>query len=87
MKYGLAAGGVFLLFGPQILELLKKFIPRDLFAKKAAPPSPAAGIGFTESLTSLAEVRQRLIDTGGVPKDAESAIEVLTHALIAGSDK
>lgn len=78
-----AAAGLFLA-GPQIVDMIKFLVPASLFDR---PKLTKAGITFTQSLTSLAEVRQRLVDTGGVPKDAESAIEVLTHALLAGSDK
>ena len=85
MTYALVAGAAFLLAGPQILEFVKALVPWELL--KRNKESSIKGIGFTASLNSLAAVRQRLIDTGGVPKDAESAIEVLTHALLAGSDK
>ena len=79
----MAAAGLFLA-GPQVVEMIKFLVPTNLLKR---PSLPATSITFTKSLTSLAEVRQRLVDTGGVPKDAEAAIEVLTHALLAGSDK
>ena len=78
-----AAAGLFLA-GPQIVEMIKFLVPANLLDR---PKLTKSGVTFNQSLTSLAEVRQRLVDTGGVPGDADSAIEVLTHALLAGSDK
>ncbi|MGA0207386.1 MAG: hypothetical protein ACO3O3_10220 [Ilumatobacteraceae bacterium] len=80
--YALVAGAALFLAGPQILDFLRMLFPANLFR----PKSPK-GISFTSALTSLAAVRQRLVDTDSLPKDAAAAIEVLTHAIMSGSDK
>lgn len=84
ITYVLVAGAAFLLAGPQIVDFLKMLVPPLLFRK---PELTKSGITFKHSISSLAEVRQRLVDTGGVSETADSAIEVLTHELLAGSDK
>lgn len=84
VSYVLVAGAALLLAGPQILDFLKMLFPANLLR-----PTAFAGkkVSLHKALLALAEVRQRLVDAGGVPDDADSAIEVLTHALLAGSDK
>jgi len=81
--YILVAGAALFLAGPQILEFLKMLFPAKLLKPLGSPKT----VSLHQSLMSLAEVRQRLVDAGGVAEDADSAIEVLTHALLAGSDK
>jgi len=51
--------------------------------------SSGKSITYQGSMLALAEVRKRLLEThaDGIPQDADSAIEVITHALVAGSDK
>lgn len=52
---------------------------------------PARGpvISYQAAMVALASVRQRLLATeqGEIPNDAAAAIEVITHALVSGSDK
>lgn len=50
-----------------------------------APVPPAAG--FSTALDALAVVRNRLVSTGCLDEPAKAAIEAVTHALIAGTDK
>ena len=82
-SYILVAGAALFLAGPQVLDFLKMLLPVKLLKPSSTPKK----VSLHQSLLALAEVRQRLVDAGGVPDDAESAIEVLTHALLAGSDK
>ena len=82
-SYILVAGAALFLAGPQALDFLKMLIPVKLLKPSSTPKK----VSLHQSLLALAEVRQRLVDAGGVPDDADSAIEVLTHALLAGSDK
>ena len=84
-SYILVAGAALFLAGPQVLDFLKMLFPVKLL--KPSSPSATKKVSLHQSLLALAEVRQRLVDAGGVPDDADSAIEVLTHALLAGSDK
>lgn len=83
-SYILVAGAAVFLLGPQIVEMIKFLVPANLLDRSTLTKR---GVTFHQSLTALAVVRQRLVDTGGLPQDADSAIEVLTHALLAGSDK
>lgn len=46
-----------------------------------------SAVSYQEAMLALAAVRARLVQTGGVPDDAGKAIEVVTHALVEGSDK
>lgn len=51
-------------------------------------PAPlAAKVSFSAALASLSAVRNRLVDTGCLDEPAKAAIENVTHALIAGTDK
>lgn len=47
----------------------------------------AAGLNFTASVGYLSKVRARLITTDALGEEQKKAIEVLTLALVAGSDK
>lgn len=83
MTYILVAGAAVILAGPQIVDFAKMLVPVKLLKPSNGPKK----VSLHQSLLALAEVRQRLVDAGGVAEDADSAIEVLTHALLAGSDK
>lgn len=83
MTYILVAGAALLLAGPQILDFAKMLFPVKLLKPSSEPKS----VSLQKALLSLADVRQRLVGAGGVAEDADSAIEVLTHHLLAGSDK
>lgn len=74
-------GGALLAFWPQVWALVKSI--------KLPKPRPAQSdsVNYTEAMIALALVRQRLVETGGVPEDAGHAIEVITHALVEGSHK
>ena len=51
------------------------------------PAPPAAKVSFSAALAALSVVRNRLVDTGCLDEPAKAAIENVTHALIAGTDK
>lgn len=48
---------------------------------------PSRAVSYQAAMMALSVVRARLVQTGGVPDDAGKAIEVVTHALVDGSDK
>jgi hypothetical protein len=50
-------------------------------------PAPPVKTGFSTAIGALAVVRNRLVDTGCLDEPAKAAIENVTHALIAGTDK
>ena len=51
------------------------------------PARPVKGVSYSQAIEALAVVRGRLLATGGIPEAAQKAIEALTLALVAGSDK
>lgn len=52
------------------------------------PERPATiGPSFTDAVGHLSKVRARLITTDALGEEQKKAIEVLTLALVAGSDK
>ena len=80
----LGIGAVIIAFWPNIKAIaLSSF---SWAAKKRPQPSPA-GVSYQQAMIALAEVRARMVQTGGVPEDANSAIEVITHALVEGSSQ
>jgi len=50
-------------------------------------PAKRRGPTYQGSMLNLADVRLRLVETSALSKDAAEAIETLTLALLAGSDK
>lgn len=58
------------------------------FDRESAPARPATiGPNFTDAVEHLAKVRSRLLVTDALGEEQKKAIEVLTLALVAGSDK
>lgn len=57
------------------------FLPRLAGYVKGAGPT------YRESILNLAQVRSRLLATGHLDDDQKKAIDVLTLALVDGSDK
>lgn len=60
------------------------------WAKKLVPSVslPAAGgVSYEDAIHNLAVVRSRLRDTGLLADEQKKAIDALTLALVAGSDK
>jgi len=58
--------------------------PADLHPPE--PPRPTHPT-YQSAMAALALVRRRILAVeGDVPQDAGNAIEVITHALVAGSD-
>lgn len=52
-----------------------------------APAAPAAGPGYQAAVADLAAVRSRLVRTSTFTDEEKKAIDTLTLALVAGSDK
>lgn len=50
-------------------------------------PAARRGPSYQQSMLFLANVRLRLVETSTLSKDAAAAVETLTLALMAGSDK
>lgn len=50
-------------------------------------PVVSRGPSYQQAMVSLASVRLRLIETSTLSREVSDAIEALTLALVAGSDK
>ena len=50
-------------------------------------PKDGATPTFAEAIEALAVVRNRLVVTGCADEKAAAAVEAVTHALVAGTDK
>ena len=71
------AAAALLVLWPQVVALLKK----------VKLPKSSGEKSYSEAMMALAVVRERLIDTDCFADDANNAIEVITHALVEGSDQ
>lgn len=79
----LGLGAVIIAFWPNIKSAV---VATFSWASKKRPPS-ISNISYQQSMIALAQVRARMVQTGGVPTDANSAIEVITHVLVEGSSE
>lgn len=59
---------------------------RDQF-KRLVLPAGSRGPSYQQAMVNLAAVRLRLIETSTLSREASDAVETLTLALVAGSDK
>lgn len=57
------------------------------FKRSPKPPAVAGAVTYQQALEALAVVRARLVASGGVAAEPQKAIETLTLALVAGSDR
>lgn len=70
------AGAAVVVAGPEVVKWLVR-----------RRPSPAARVGYQDSMLALATVRSRLASSGEIAEPAKAAIEVLTLALVETSDR
>ena len=66
-----------------------RLFPAAVRPAPPAPPAPPAVVkrpDFRSAIDSLAYVRSRLVATDALDEKAKAAIDVLTLALVAGSD-
>lgn len=80
----LAAGG-----GPLLSMLRAALSNHPALPAPPAPPAPPAltGASFSAAFAALAVVRNRLVATNCLDEKAAIAVEEITHALVAGTDK
>lgn len=76
------AAAIALVAAPQLLKAVKG-LPWRLPSAGSSGPT----VGFNASVDHLAKVRLRLIETAALEDAQKAAIEVLTLALVGGSDK
>lgn len=92
-SYILFIAGALFLVGPQLVSFFKFLLPPSAIKLPNLPIKKSVtsqdSISYQGAMIALADVRKRLLATheDGIPQDADSAIEVITHALVAGSDK
>lgn len=84
-----AAVAVALVLWPQIKFAATWLAVAAASAAGGDGPARPAVIGptFTDAVAHLAKVRARLLTTDSLGDEQKKAIEVLTLALVAGSDK
>ena len=74
---------------PKLVQAIK-YLGAAISVGPAGPASPGAPVGYEDAIHNLALVRTRLNSTGllGDEKSPQrAAIDTLTLALVAGSDK
>lgn len=81
MTYLLIAVALAIYFWPTPKEVHDSPLPFDIEASRQATPS------YQSSHIALAHVRLRLLQSEHLGEPEKKAIEVLTLALVAGSDK
>jgi hypothetical protein len=79
----LVGSALLLLFSPWMLSLAVRLLSGDLTRSPARPTA----ISYQGSMADLANVRKRLLDTNQLDDKVKAAIDTLTLALVAGSDK
>lgn len=78
-QIGLVAAAGVVAAWPHLSKLARGFLPAG------GPAAPA--VSYEAAIKDLALVRSRLAGTGLLTDDAKKAIDTLTLALVAGSDK
>lgn len=81
-----AVAAVALVVAPSLPAMWTSFLAWQ-HAPSDAPALKPIGPNYQTAMGDLASVRLRLVRTGTLTKDAAVAIETLTLALMAGSDK
>jgi len=81
IPYLLVGAALLLLFSPWAIRLGAQVLTAKV------PASAPRGIGYQSAIADLANVRRRLLETKTLDDAAKKAIDVLTLALVAGSDQ
>jgi len=88
LKYVLIAGGVAILLWPQLKGMLSKFkVPASTEKVLATLSGDTSGVGFTEAVLALGEVRKRIDKTGSLDEATQKAFVVITENIVAGASK
>jgi len=84
----LVAAGVLLWVFSRELAYVASSLTERLFSDDGDhAPAKRRGPTYQAAMLNLADVRLRLVETSALSKDATEAVETLTLALLAGSDK
>lgn len=76
-----------LLVGAALLLLFSPWMIRLGASALASKPVEPVSVTYQRAMLDLANVRKRLVGTTGLDEKAKAAIDTLTLALVAGSDK
>jgi hypothetical protein len=87
-QYLAAAAGVLVLSWPYIPAAIRSvFLLLDGPPPVVKPLNEVVAPNYRDAIFFLAQVRFRLVTSGGLSEDTKRAIDVLTLALVDGSDK
>ena len=88
-QIALGAAAAAVAFWPQVASLASTALKAARRTPPAKPATPAAAepVTFESAVHNLALVRSRLLTTTLLAEEQRKAIDVLTLALVAGSDK
>jgi hypothetical protein len=87
IQYALGAAAVIAAAWPQIKELATSVLSDDKTVPAPNPLREAVSPNYQTAIADLASVRLRLVHTDGLGDPQKAAIDTLTLALVAGSDK
>jgi hypothetical protein len=89
LQIAAAVGAVAVAAGPSLATVWTKVLERvwEPPATPDAPQNRPIAPNYQTAMQNLASVRLRLLRTESLSKDASEAIEVLTLALMQGSDR
>lgn len=82
-----AAGVLLWVFRVDVWYVVESLVGRAFSDDGDHAAAKQRGPTYQEAMLDLADVRLRLVETSSLSKDATEAIETLTLALLAGSDK
>lgn len=82
-----AAGVLLWVFRGDVWYVVESVIGRAFSDDHDHAPAKRRGPTYQAAMLNLADVRLRLVETSALSKDATEAVETLTLALLAGSDK
>ena len=87
IQYALGAAAVLVAAWPQIREVASSLMSEDKTVPAPKPLNEVVSPNYQTAIANLATVRLRLIHTEGLGDPQKAAIDTLTLALVAGSDK
>jgi hypothetical protein len=86
LQIAAAVAAVLIAAGPALATVWTKVLERA-WEPQSEPDLKPVGPNYQAAMQSLASVRLRLVRTKTLSKESSAAIEVLTLALIEGSDQ
>ena len=87
IQYALGAAAVIVAAWPQIREIASSILSDDKTVPAPRPLNEVVSPNYQTAISHLASVRLRLVHTDGLGDPQKQAIDTLTLALVAGSDR